>query len=1235
MMYSFKTIVILFGLMIWAHRPVGASTFTVTNTNDTGAGSFRDAIDLANTNPGADTIAFSPSLDGQSIALATSVNLTGDHTVILGDVDADQLPDISITTSTLFVTGSSNEVWTLNFRSISNYAIELIGDFNLVAGCYVGTTLAGNGASANGHGIRVEGSYNQIGGNSAAYRNVISGNTGYGILVRGASCMGNTILGNHIGTNAAGTAGLGNGPFGVYLDGSNSQVVRRTSIGDGTIGGRNVISSNQGYGVFVLASDSTYILGNYIGTLINGTGDLGNGQSGIGLQTVSGVWIGNGTALGRNVIAGNDVHGIYGVAWDGGFVIRGNFIGLAADGNTPIGNAADGIRLSGYNHQIGDGTTMGRNVIAGCRYGMYLTTNHAMVLGNYVGTDSTGSVARANQKGIVLGAAMNAIGDGTPGGINVLSGNTTSGIELDQFATSNTIRGNYIGVGSDGTSSLGNGYFGLLVNVGADSNLIGIESSSDIGNVISGNSAPTARAAFIASRHNQINGNFIGLDATGLDTVFNNDGMWVSGDSNRIGNGSESFRNVFSGNSNGLAIQGKHNRVRGNYFGTNAGGTAVLGNGRGIIMLGAQENYIGNSDGLRNVIVGSASEGVYMTDGSFGNEIIANDIGIGFDGAAMPNSIGVRLSGGAHNNRIGLDDEAEGNRIAHNATGIRVDGPTTHDNLFSFNSIWSNGTGIVLLGGSQRGVAPPRIQQFESGIVSGAAAPMAVVHLYQDDDNQGRYFLDTVKADGSGQWSRAVNASNGLYLTALQDSAGNSSSFSDPVEAILENFPGRIYWVDYGADKIRRAKPNGVEAEDVLSGLSNPDGIAFDGTHRKMYWSDRGTRSIHRANFDGSDAETLVTMSLLEAPMGMAVDAAGGKIYWVSQDEDAVRRANLDGSGVEVIVSNQINPGGVAVDPISGKVFWTMGGDELRRANLDGTMPETIVNGLSNAWAIDVDPVHGKVYVATRQYATIFRCNLDGTSLETVVEGLGQVEGLAVDPHHGKLYWTDIAEGRVRRSNLDGSSREGLVSGGHVYPSDIAVLWNPEPPQDVTAIQDGNAAYLSWTPSEESNVIGYRIYRSNAPGASALLDSSVGTSYHDTSVIDGTTYYYRITAVNDFGLESSYSDEVSLTITIVGVDDAEGTRPDRFELFQNYPNPFNPSTTIRFGLPQMSRVRLVLYNVLGQQIRELVNGQRSAGFHTAVWDGRDERGMAVASGLYFYRLESEFGAFIRRMTFLK
>jgi hypothetical protein len=93
--------------------------------------------------------------------------------------------------------------------------------------------------------------------------------------------------------------------------------------------------------------------------------------------------------------------------------------------------------------------------------------------------------------------------------------------------------------------------------------------------------------------------------------------------------------------------------------------------------------------------------------------------------------------------------------------------------------------------------------------------------------------------------------------------------------------------------------------------------------------------------------------------------------------------------------------------------------------------------------------------------------------------------------------------------------------------------------------------------------------------------------------------------------------------------------PDDFALHQNYPNPFNPETRIDFDLPTSSRVELAVYNILGRRIKVLADTEYPAGAHSVVWDGRDENGRAVSSGVYFYRLHSGSLSQSRKMVLLK
>jgi flagellar hook assembly protein FlgD len=74
-------------------------------------------------------------------------------------------------------------------------------------------------------------------------------------------------------------------------------------------------------------------------------------------------------------------------------------------------------------------------------------------------------------------------------------------------------------------------------------------------------------------------------------------------------------------------------------------------------------------------------------------------------------------------------------------------------------------------------------------------------------------------------------------------------------------------------------------------------------------------------------------------------------------------------------------------------------------------------------------------------------------------------------------------------------------------------------------------------------------------------------------------------------------------------------------LHKNYPNPFNPQTTIEYQLPHTAEVELIIFDLQGNEVRRLVNGTKSAGYHTVMWDARDGTGRLVTSGVYFYRID--------------
>ena len=106
-------------------------------------------------------------------------------------------------------------------------------------------------------------------------------------------------------------------------------------------------------------------------------------------------------------------------------------------------------------------------------------------------------------------------------------------------------------------------------------------------------------------------------------------------------------------------------------------------------------------------------------------------------------------------------------------------------------------------------------------------------------------------------------------------------------------------------------------------------------------------------------------------------------------------------------------------------------------------------------------------------------------------------------------------------------------------------------------------------------------------------------------------------------------------VKIVAQEEKKGLPPESFSLSQNYPNPFNPQTQIVYALPRECHVKVTIFNLLGQRVKVLVDKYQKAGFKRVYWDGKDERGVEVASGIYFYKIQA--GDFVqsKKMVILK
>ena len=483
------------GLLLFAFLAVfapaaRAATYTVNSTADTDDGvcnsancTLREAINAANANPGTDTIRFVIGTGPKSITLLSVLPTITDPVVLDGTTQPgfSGQPIIELDGSSagpgangLRISGGGSLVTGLVInRFVATFPsgggngvlLEAVGG-NEVRGCYIGTNMAGTATLPNGgDGILISNSGGNLVGrtNAANHINVISGNAGHGVhLISGASQ--NTIAGNRIGTNAAGTADLGNSISGVAVTTGSDNVIGSSTFGD------TLLSGNGGDGVTINGGAGNVVQGCFIGLNAGGTAALANDGQGVSISGGSGNTIGP-----SNVVSGNLQSGVLLIGGASGSTVEGNLVGTDASGAAGVGNALNGIIVSNSpGNTIGPGNVVSGNGTNGVRLRTGSSGN--VVKGNSIGVDLGLAFAIPNAaEGVQVndGALNNTIG-GPGADRNVISGNMNNGVLFaDATTIGNVLHGNFIGTNATASAALPNGSNGVDVQAGASGNTVG------------------------------------------------------------------------------------------------------------------------------------------------------------------------------------------------------------------------------------------------------------------------------------------------------------------------------------------------------------------------------------------------------------------------------------------------------------------------------------------------------------------------------------------------------------------------------------------------------------------------------------------------------------------------------------------------------------------------------------------------------------------------------------------
>lgn len=646
-----------------------------------GVCTLRAAIDESNALPGYDTITFDVLPAGKHTIAPTSTLTIVDPVTIDGTTQPPPNgtslhpePQIYLdggggVGDALRIESGSSTVRELGFVSYSGHGIHVVDrGCNSLVENVIGTMLpAMGGMGLGGDGIHIQG----VISNSLA-GNVIVGNAGNGVAIRGAGAMFNTLRDNLIGIVGDYTTSPPD-----LLPPSPPVPLSFVALG------------NAGHGVVVEDGSK-----NSIGTVVTAT-------------------------TGSNVIAASGGHGVLitGTLATNNRVID-NRIGVDYDGDDPVGNTLDGVRIERVDGVTGDpavegtmveGNTIGDNGGYGVAVVGVLARGH-VIDGNTIGTNAAGTSGVTNTLSGVLVDA---------GSFNEVTGNLISsnglppsighGIEVrGATAMSNTLAGNTIGTNRAGTMA--------LANVGNGIDVAGASKTAIFGNHVAGNGDPVSgvggfgvRISGASATGNALRGNFIGVDV-GASTAISNtrSGILIDGaPGNAVGiaTGNVADVNVISGNGlpafpgdgHGIEIRGAAatgNVVQGNVIGLNYEGfgsvidTPIPNQGSGVYVNGAPGNTLGGlADLAYNTIGGNGAHGVHIAGaGATGNAVQGNTIGSDPSGTATGlgnTGSGILVDGGASGNCIGAEPgfapcpappgESGFNRIVLNgAAGITV-----------------------------------------------------------------------------------------------------------------------------------------------------------------------------------------------------------------------------------------------------------------------------------------------------------------------------------------------------------------------------------------------------------------------------------------------------------------------------------------------------------------------------------------------------------------------------------
>ena len=477
------------------------------------------------------------------------------------------------------------------------------------------------------------------------------------------------------------------------------------------------------------------------------------------------------------------------------------------------------------------------------------------------------------------------------------------------------------------------------------------------------------------------------------------------------------------------------------------------------------------------------------------------------------------------------------------------------------------------------------------------------------------------------------------------------------------DFPSRkIYWSDAGWDpttgwemsSIRRANFDGSNQQTPITRVPGRiEDFVVHAAGKKIYWStlkwdtnsDTEVSSLQRANLDGRNRETLIPR-VLGRIESLTLHAAINKIYWIEYDwatgSPIIRRANLNGKNRETVV---LEANSLALDPAGRKIYWG-NYSGIRRANLNGTNPQILTNSQVDVFALDLPS--RKIYWSDAEWDpttgwevfSIRSANLNGSNRQNLATvnrvDIGHLENLVIGPPPGPPAADLTGDGRVNFRDIlvVGNNYGKTVAGGANRKADVNNdgTVNIKDLLFVARSVDLATGVSTIGPGEIVDEVAIGAEVPALAGAPFALASDTQTLW--ITARDVQKWLRDAREVN------AEPEDIAVLERLLTALMHTKPPPKETALLANYPNPFNPETWIPYQLADPAEVTLTIYAIDGKVMRTLAFGHQPAGFYqsrsrAAYWDGRNNAGERVASGVYFYTLTARDFSATRKMLIRK